>query len=136
MAATLTKSELVAELVNAGAGDRNHVKNMLDALAILAEEEIAEGNDFIIPGVVKLEFAYRAPMKKGAKYKKGETYVGFGGIEQEAEEDSKPVTEQIKLRARPIGGVAKHRPGSKPEDQAAFLKTAAGKSIRQRKAKK
>lgn len=136
----LSKSQLVAEIVEAMKEDGvtlppRNVKDTLDGLAIVAAEQVEQGEDFTVPGVAKLTYTYRAPQKKGAKYKKGETYVGFGGVEQVAEADSKPVSEQVKLRAVPTGEVSKLKPGTKPEAQKAFLKTAAGKAVRARKAK-
>ena len=131
----LTKNQIAADIADDTGVGQNLVKHVLDSLAELAAEEIKAGEDFTIPGVVRLSFSYRAPLRKGAKYKKGETYTGFGGVEQTAEEDSKPVTEMIKLKAFPVGAVNQAKPGSKPEAQKVFLKSAAGKAVRTRKAK-
>jgi len=131
----LTKNEIAADIESDTGVKQNLVKHVLDSLADLAAAEIEEGQDFTVPGVVRFTFSYRAPLKKGARYKKGQTYTGFGGVEQTAEEDSKPVTEQVKLKAYPAGAINKVKPGSKPEAQKAFLRSAAGKAVRTRKAK-
>jgi nucleoid DNA-binding protein len=94
----LTKGEIVNRLAEDGAGGRNQVKNVLDALADLAAEELAKGENFIVPGIVNIKWRYTPPLKKGEKYKKGETYTGFGGVEQTAEEDSKARKQAIKLK--------------------------------------
>ena len=129
----LTKSQLVAELVESGAGDKKHVTNMLNALADIALDELELGNDFVVPGVVKLHYTYRKPQKKGERWKKGETVTGFGGIESVKDSDSPPVKAAIKLRASLTGAVARGKPGSKPEAQSAFLKSKAGRAVVRRK---
>jgi len=131
----LTKNQIAADIAQDTGVGQNLVKHVLDSLAELAATEVADGEDFTVPGVVRLSFTYRAPQKKGAKYKKGEKYTGFGGVEVTAEEDSKPVTEMVKLKAFPVGAVGQAKPGSKPEAQKDFLKSAAGKNVRSRKAK-
>lgn len=131
----LTKNQIAAAISAETGLGINSVKHVLEDLADLAAQEIEDGEDFTVPGICKLMYTYRAPQKKGSKYKKGDTYVGFGGVEQTAEADSKPVSEQIKLKAAPTGAVARIKPGNKPEAQAAFLKTPAGKAVRKRKAK-
>ena len=112
-----------------------NIKDTLKGLALIAEEQVAAGEDFTVPGVVRLSYSYSPAVKKGEKYKKGETYVGFGGVEQTAENDSPARKAKIKLNARPTGGVAKLKPGSKPEAQAAFFKSRAGKAVVKRKGK-
>ena len=129
----LTKSQLVDELVEHGAGDRRHVNNMLNALAEIGLEEIQQGEDFIVPGLVKIFYAYRKPQKKGERWKKGETVTGFGGVESVKDADSPPVKAGIRLKSAPTGAVARFKPGTKPEVQAAFLKSKAGKAVVARK---
>jgi hypothetical protein len=131
---SLTKGGLIDELVERGAGDRRHVSNMLNALAETAQDELAAGEDFIVPGVVKLFYTYRKPQKKGERWKKGDTVTGFGGIESVKDADSPPVKAAIKLKANPTGAVARNKPGSKPEAQSAFIKSKAGKAVIRRKA--
>jgi nucleoid DNA-binding protein len=130
----LGKTDLVAEIAGEADVDRRSVKAVLDTLALIAADEIANGEDFTVPGICALKFTYRAPLKKGAKYKKGETYVGFGGIENTAEADSKPVSERITLKASPTGLVRKEKPGTRPEAQRTFLKSKAGRNVKGRKA--
>src|SRR5215831_14571264 len=131
----LTKNQIAADIANDTGLGANSIKHVLDSLAELAAQEIEEGEDFVVPGVVKIMYTYRAPQKKGARWKKGEERTGFGGVTSTAEEDSPPVTEQVRLKALPTGAVGKLRPGTKPEVQRAFLKTKAGKAVRTRKAK-
>lgn len=131
MAAHLSKSEIVAELVAQGVGDKRHISHMLEALAALAADEIADGNDFVIPGVVKIQYRYKSAQKKGERYKKGDTVKGPQG-ERIAEEDSPARKASVKLVAAPYGAVAKLKPGN-AEGQAEFLKTKTGKSVAKRK---
>lgn len=129
----LTKGQLINELVAEGVGDRKHVTHMLNALTDIALDELEAGEDFVIPGIAKLHYNYRKPQKKGERWKKGETVTGFGGVESVKEEDSPVVKPMIKLKASPTGAVAKLRPGSKPEIQAAFIKSKTGKAVIKRK---
>lgn len=131
----LTKGQLAEAIAATGAGSKRQVLHMLDSLAEVAWDEVNAGEDFTVPGVARISYTYRAPVKKGDKYKKGETYVGFGGVETVAEADSKPVTEMVKLRAAPTGSVAKLKPKTAPEAQREFMKGKVGKAVRKRKAK-
>lgn len=135
MAGALNKSD-VANAISSDIGvGAQLVRNVLTSLADLAGDELAEGNDFTVPGIVSIKFAYRGKMAKGAKYKKGDTYTGFGGVEQVAEADSKPVTERVSVKAALVGEARKSKPGTKPEAQSAFLKSKAGKAVKSRLAK-
>ena len=125
--AHLTKSQIADELVEMGAGDKKHVTNMLDKLAQLAEEEIAEGNDFVIPNITKISYRYKPAQKKGERYKAGDTVKGPQG-ERVADADSPARKASVKLVAAPYGRVAKLKPGN-AEGQAAFLKTKPGKAV-------
>jgi nucleoid DNA-binding protein len=136
----LTKHQIAAEVVDIleDSGYENTAKSavtaVLDALADLGVDELSEGEDFQIPGLVKLSWAYTKPQKKGERYKKGETYTGFGGVEQVAEEDSKERKAAVRLVAKPIRDAKALAPSSR--DRAAqrkFLTTKAGKSIAARK---
>ena len=129
----LTKSELIDEIVESGAGDRRHVRNMLDALADIGLEEIGAGEDFVIPGLAKIFYTYRKPQKKGERWKKGQTVTGFGGIESVKDSDSPPVKPGIRLKAIPTGPASRLKPKTSAEEQAAFLKSAAGKAVVKRK---
>lgn len=131
----LSKNEIARELAGQGLGGVNLVKNVLDGLAELAASEIAEGEDFTVPGIVTLKYTYRPAQKKGERFKKGDTYVGFGGVEQTAEADSPARKASVKLVARPTGAVGRNKPGAKAEAQSAFLKTRAGKNVVRRKAR-
>lgn len=129
----LSKMEIARELEARDLGRARHVANILDGLADIAASEIAQGEDFTVPGVVKVAYTYRAAQKKGDRFKKGETYVGFRGVEQTAEADSPARKASVKLVAKPTGKVAKLKPGSKPEAQAEFLRSRAGKAVVRRK---
>lgn len=110
-----------------------NIKDTLSGLAQVAEEQIAAGEDLTIPGVAKVAYRYAPARAKGSSYKKGETYIGFGGVEQTAEQDSPARKAKIRLVASPTGRVAKLKPGAKPEAQSAFLKSKAGKAVVKRK---
>lgn len=115
-------------------GKKNQINNILKALAKLAQEELQDGEDFQVPGICKIAYRYTAPRAKGEMYKKGETYVGFGGVEQTAEADSKERKASIKLVATPAAPLKRHMP--KARDRAGmrkFLATKAGKTIVSRK---
>lgn len=131
----LTKMQIAEQLsTEYELGGKRQIANILDGLADLAASQLEAGEDFTVPGIAKLTYTYRGKRPKGDKYKKGETYVGFGGVEVTAEADSKPVTEMVKLRAAPAGHAAKLKPGAKPEAQKAFLASKTGKAVRKRKA--
>jgi nucleoid DNA-binding protein len=129
----LNKSELINELVERGAGDRQHVRNMLEKLADVVYEQLEAGEDVVIPSIVKLSYDYKPAVKKGEKYKKGETYVGFGGVETVAEADSKPRSRSVRLVAKVTGDVAKLKPGQKAEAQREFFAGRTGKALLKRK---
>ena len=95
----LSKNELADRIAAKGSGGRQQVKNMLDDLAEVVSEEISAGENVSVPGVAALKFRYTAPLKKGERHRKGDTYKGFGGVEQVAEEDSKARKESVKLKA-------------------------------------
>lgn len=132
----LNRGQLIEALVDRGAGDRKHVGNVLKHLAEVAEDEIGEGNDFVIPGVVRIDWQYRDPQKRGERWKKGDEVTGFGGIASVKDADSPAVAARVKLRAVPTGAVARLKPGSKPEVQKEFLKGKVGRAIARRKTRK
>jgi len=125
--------QIAEELAEQGLGGKRMIANVLDGLAALAADEISLGEDFIVPGIAKIAYTYTPARKKGESYRKGESYVGFGGVEQVAEADSKPRKEKIRLSARPTGAVGRLKPGTKPEAQSAFMKTKAAKNVKARK---
>jgi nucleoid DNA-binding protein len=97
----LTKSEIAQEVEEITGIKPNLVKNVIDAIAEIADDQLDAGYGFTLPGVATIKWAYTAARKKGEMYKKGETYTGFGGVEQVAEADSKARKQSIKLRAAP-----------------------------------
>lgn len=129
----LTKSQIAQELSDQGLGGKVQISRILDGLSAVAAEQLAQGEDFTVPGVARLTYTYRGKQAKGSRWKKGEERTGFGGIVQVADSDSPPVTEQVKLKATPAGVCAKLKPGTKPEAQTEFLKSSTGKAVRRRK---
>lgn len=135
----LSKTALVAQIQEVMTEELGYdnvskrvISDTLDGLAVIAEEQIAAGEDFTIPGVVKIAWSYVTPRKKGEMYKKGETYIGFGGIETVAEADSKPRKESVKLRASVLAAIK--RLGPTKETAARFMSTKTGKAVKARKA--
>lgn len=128
----LTRSELIEELVERGAGDKKHVSNMLKKLAELAGEELAAGHDFSVPGIVNIRFRYQPAQKKGERFKKGDEVTGFGGVTEVKDADSPARKEKFILKPALIGQASKAKPGTKPEAQAAYAKSPAGKAVKKR----
>lgn len=128
--------QIADELEAKDLGKRRQIANILDGLAQLAQEELAAGEDFSVPGVAVIRWNYTAPRAKGALYKKGDAYTGFGGVEVEsAEEDSKERKEKVALKAQPGPILKRLAPkGNDRADQRRFLGTRAGKNIKSRKA--
>lgn len=131
--ATAVPKALVENLVDRGAGDARHVRNMLVALADAAADAVAAGEDFTVPGIVKLQFDYAAPKAKGSRWKKGEEVAGFGGVVSVKDTDSPAVKEKFRLKPLLTGDVRRFKPGTKPEAQSAFAKSRAGKNVKKRK---
>lgn len=129
----MTKTDIAAELASRGLGGRVQISRILDGLADLAAEETGSGEDFVVPGICKVSWAYRAPKGKGERWKKGDEVQGFGGIVNVKDTDSPAQKATVKLRAAPFGKVGRNR--VKTENRAAFLKSKAGKTVVKRKAK-
>jgi len=129
----MTHRELVDALVENGAGDRRHVTNMLKHLSAVVANAVGQGEDVVVPGLAKIYWAYRKPLKRGERWKKGDEVTGFGGISSVKDADSPPVKPQATLKVAVVGAVAKHKPGRKPEVQAEFLKSRTGRVIARRK---
>lgn len=127
----MSKSEIATELAERGLGGRMQISRMLDGLADLAAEETGAGEDFVVPGICKISWAYRKPQAKGARWKKGDEVQGFGGIVSVKETDSPVVKPAVKLKASLLGKVGRNRVGTK--EQSAFLKSKAGKNVVARK---
>lgn len=113
----LSKSQLVDEIRERQETEfsRGEVRDILDAIAAIAADEIASGEDFQIPGVCKVYHRYTKPRKKG------ETYIGFGGEETKAE------------KARPAKLTLKANPLKAMKDVAPSLTTKGGKAVAARK---
>jgi nucleoid DNA-binding protein len=129
----LSKSQVASEISAETGIGKNLVVRVLNELALIAEDEIAAGEDFTVPGIARISYRYRKPQKKGERWKKGQEVTGFGGIVSTKDEDSPPVTPLVRLVAAPTGAVAKLKPKRDPDVQKAFLKTAPGKRIVKRK---
>lgn len=125
----LNKTELINELVERGVGDRRHVSHMINALAEVGVEQLQAGEDFVLPGLVRLSYSYRKAQKKGERWRKGEEVTGFGGVTSVKDTDSPPVKAKIRLVAKPTGAAARVKPGSRPEAQSEFLKSSTGKAV-------
>lgn len=127
----LSKSQIAEELAARSLGQKRHIMNILTGLAELAEYEIASGRGFSVPGIASVKWAYTAPFKKGEKWRKGDTVVGFGGIESIKGADSpvKAAAVKLKVSASPI---LKRNVPTRSDSTAvsAFLKTAAGKTVK------
>lgn len=129
----LSKTQIAAELEAQGLGRKGQIVNILNGLANLAAEQVAQGEDFTVPGIVTLRYSYIAPLAKGEKYKKGDTYVGFGGVEQTAEADSKARKAKVTLKAGLAAPIKKVAPSRSTGE--AFAKTKIGKRVAARKGK-
>lgn len=130
----LSKSQIAAELEAQGLGRKRQIMNIIDGIADLAVEEVANGEGFSIPGLVKIDWTYTKPRAKGEMYRKGETYVGFGGEEQVAEADSKERKAKVTLKASPGAALKRLAPkGNDRAGQSKFLRSKAGKAVVSRK---
>jgi nucleoid DNA-binding protein len=127
----ITKTELAREIEAETGIKFNLVKHVLDSMAEIAQAELAAGEDFTVPGIARISWAYTKPLTKGEKYTKGETYVGFGGVEQTAEADSKPRKAAVKLKAQPTANIKRLAPSK--DTMGRFLTTKVGKAIAARK---
>lgn len=102
----LTKGQIAQELEDRGIGKKNQMMRALTALADIAAEEVGNGEDFTVPGICRVRYAYTTPRKKG------EVYIGFGGEEVKAD---KARPEKIRIAASAAGPLKKLLPskGSK-----------------------
>jgi hypothetical protein len=128
----LSKSEIAEELAGRGLGGKRQISNILDGLADLAAEETALGEDFVIPGIVKIGWAYRPPKGKGERWKKGDEVQGFGGITNVKDTDSPAQKATVKLRPTLMGKVRGNKVS--PKSTGTFLRSKAGKNVVARKA--
>jgi len=128
---SLTKHELAVEVEKETGIKPDLVKSVMDAIALIAADEIEAGEDFTMPGVVRITWRYKAPQAKGARWKKGDSVVGFGGIESVKDTDSPPVKAAVVLKPALTGEVAKLRP--KSTQMADYMKTKTAKAVVARK---
>lgn len=129
----MSKGEIAQELSERGLGGKRLIMNVLDGLAELAAEETAAGEDFLVPGICKISWAYAPAQAKGARWHKGDEVVGFGGITQVKESDSPARKQRVKLAVRLAGAVGKNRVSSK--EMSTFLRSKPGKNVISRKSK-
>jgi hypothetical protein len=109
------------------------ISNVLDGLADLAAEEIAAGEDFVVPGICSISYSYTAPKAKGERWKAGDEVAGIGGVTSVKDTDSPAKKADVKLKAAPTGQVGKLKP--KRKNASAFLRSKAGKNVIARKNK-
>lgn len=115
----LSKSQIVDRLVAEGVGEKRQLNNVLSALAKVAAEEIALGEDFQVPGVAKVSFRYTKPRRKGEKY------TGFGGQEMTADAN-RPA--KVRMVATPAGGLkSPHKDALKDPKTKLFKAVAKNK---------
>jgi nucleoid DNA-binding protein len=130
----LTKNEIAAQIEEMTGVKPVLTKRILDALATVASEHVASGEDLTVPGIVSFKYDYRAPQKKGSRWKKGDTRINNITKEESiAEADSPPVTPRIRLKANPVGLMGKVKPSTKPDSQREFMKTKPAKAVVRRK---
>lgn len=108
----MTKNELINEMSDELGYGKGDIRSMLELLAEIAVDEIAEGNDFVVPGVVRMTYRYTKPRKKGDKY------TGFGGEELVAEANRPARVKLSVLAVKDIKQVA-----------ATDVKSKAGKAV-------
>lgn len=102
----LTKQQIANEIESRTGIKPTLAKRVIDELGNIIQEQVVAGNDVSIKGVVRIAYRYTAPRKKG------DTYTGFGGVEQTAEKNT---PEKVALSVGYPGGKAKLLPakGSK-----------------------
>lgn len=129
----LSKNE-IARAIEARTGVKPAlVKNVLDALAAVAAEEVSGGEDFTVPGVARISYSYRKPAGKGERWHKGDEVSGPAGPSIK-DTDSPVVKAMVKVRAIPAPPIKRIVP--KSTDAAAqrkFLGSRAGKAVVARK---
>ena len=93
MSVRLTGSKVVEEVVarTDNGFTKREVKDVIDALAEIAEAELSAGNDFKLPGVATVRLAYqpKKPRREARNPATGETFM------------ANPVPAKIAVRARP-----------------------------------
>lgn len=129
----MSKSEIAEVLAERGFGGKQQITRMLGGLADLAAEETSNGEDFVVPGIVKIGWAYAPAKAKGERWLAGDEVAGIGGIVQVKETDSPAQKQRVKLGVKLMGTVGKNRVGTK--EMATFLRSKAGKNVIARKAR-
>lgn len=110
------------------------VKEVLNALGTVAAEQIEDGNDFTVPGVVKIRWQYKEPLKKGERFKKGDEVTNpFTGESKVAEADSPAQKEMVYTLVGLQPKIKALVPGLKRDARMEFAKTKAGKAVKKRK---
>lgn len=126
----LNRTEICREISSSTGLGQLAVKHVLDDLAELAGEELEDGNDFVVPGICKVKYTHVPAQTKGSRWVKGDIVANpFTKEEVVKEKDSPPVKARIRMTIGPLGIVRKLKPGSKPEAQAAFIKSKTGKAV-------
>lgn len=98
----ITLTEIAQEIEGKIGVKPNLVKNVIKALIEVAEEEIAQGHAFSIPGFFKLKHGYRPALKKGRLVRNPQTG------EQEKAAEGRPAS--ITVRATALAKMKKAAP--------------------------
>jgi nucleoid DNA-binding protein len=99
---SINMTEITREIETKIGVKPNLAKNVIKALIEVAEDEIAKGKVFSIPGFVKLSHGYKPALKKGREVRDPST----GEIHKAAE--GKPA--EITVKARALAKVKKAAP--------------------------
>jgi nucleoid DNA-binding protein len=129
-------NEIASRIEDKTGVKKNLSKTVIKALAEVATEEIKAGNDFTVPGIVRINWNYRKPQKKGARWSAGDEVAGIGGEVSVKDADSPEVKARVKLEGKPMPVLKKNVGVPQLQDrkqQSRFLTTRAGKAIADRK---
>ncbi|MFZ4768659.1 MAG: HU family DNA-binding protein [Ferruginibacter sp.] len=64
MATKLTKAQLINELSEKSGVQKSEVKELLELLVTVAEQQLTTGNDFVLPGLMKLSVVKKSATKE------------------------------------------------------------------------
>jgi nucleoid DNA-binding protein len=130
----LTKYQLAQIITDETGIKKNLVVRVLNEVAVIAAEELEDGEDFRVPGVISIAWRYTPPKKKGERWKKGDERTNrFTGEVTLAESDSPPVKARISVSKTLLKNVKAATPLRGADNQAEFAKTQTAKLVRKRK---
>lgn len=107
----LGKNDLASEVEAKIGVKKNLVKNVMDAIAEIAEEQLKLGHDFSVPGVARISYGYVAP------FKKGDVFVDPFSKEEKTRDKSRKAA--IKIRALPAPALKRMVAGMSMQSKAA-----------------